>query len=144
MRTQYFHALANGRKNTNAIHAISDDDGTAVSAALLPQYVHNYFNNLLGRTKANFEIFSLVGKVGPSLADELSTLDDPINEAEVKEAINAMPANKASGPNGLPIKLFWAQEIKPDFHIGLQAHKCHQHDSQNSHKNYGKQASASP
>lgn len=106
--TKYFHALANSRKNTSSIAAINHEDGTTVTVVQMPQYLHDHFQILLGRTKDEFEAFSLVGKVGPGLPDELACLDDPIDEREIREAINAMPSNKSSGLDGLPIEFFKA------------------------------------
>lgn len=114
--TKYFHAVANGRKNLNSMVAIQDGNGTTIPEVLLPQYIKSHFANLLVRRDLCRRPFNLSGKVGPNHTQELLSLDNQITDTEVLAAINEMPSDKASGPDGLPVefyKAFWTI-IRPD------------------------------
>lgn len=108
--TKYFHAVANGRKNRNSVMAIQREDGTTVPNDQLPQFVNHHLTNLIGRNEPHARPFNLTGKVGPNISQELAHLDNEITSEEVLAAINEMPNDKASCPDGLPIefyKNFW-------------------------------------
>lgn len=115
--TKYFHAVANGRKNRNLMAGLSREDGTPIPDVQLPQHTYNHFSTLLGVGPIHRRPFNLTGRVGPSLAQDLTNLDAHITNIEVLRAINEMPNDKASGPDGLPIEFyrsFW-NIIKTDY-----------------------------
>lgn len=50
--------------------------------------------------------FDLTGKLGPRFDHLLQHLDETISRRELLEALNQMPKQKASGPDGLPIEFY--------------------------------------
>lgn len=104
--TKYFHAIANGRKNRNLMTTIQDENGVQIPESQLPHYIKAHFTNLLGKKVLNQRPFNLAGKVDASHSQELHSLDTLITENEVLAAINEMPMDKASGPDGLPIEFY--------------------------------------
>jgi hypothetical protein len=62
------------------------------------QTFHSYFQSIIGTVKQrqvtlNWETLNM-----PTLGD--NHLDDPFSEAEIKRAIDELPSEKASGPDG--------------------------------------------
>lgn len=109
--------MANGRKNYNSILALQQDNGTAVPDDQLAQTLYQHFKSLLGLGNCRQQPFSLTGKVGPKISDQLQILDNAIGEEEIKQAIHQMLPDKSSGPDGLTIEFyraFWTI-IKEDF-----------------------------
>lgn len=96
--TKYFHAIANGRKNRNAMTTVQDENGVAIPEHQLPHYIKAHFTNLLGKKNQNRRPFNLAGKVGANHSQNLQSLDIQISETEVLAAINEMPMDKASEP----------------------------------------------
>lgn len=101
--TKYFHACANGRKNSNRIINLQRDDGTTLTSSQVEIEVLHHFKQSLGRRRNDRPPFDLTGKVGPNHQNLLSHLDQTITQAEIHEVINQMPKDKASNPDGLPV-----------------------------------------
>lgn len=109
--TKYFHAMANVRKNINSMETLQLDNGQAILYALMSDYLRSHFKGILGTKIQHLRPFDLSGRVGPVMMDQLQSLDNIIDEAEILRAISGIPYGKANGPNNFPIEFyqaFWA------------------------------------
>lgn len=114
--TKYFHAIANGRKNTNTIVTLQGEDGTPIPQQQVNGFLFDHFQTLLGQQGSHNVPFDLTGRMGENMTTQLAGLDEPITREEVWQAISHMPNGKSSGPDGLPVefyKEFW-EIIKED------------------------------
>ena len=103
--------MANVRKNINSMETLQSDNGHAIPSALMSDYLRSHFKGILGTKIQHLRPFDLSSRVGPVLTDQLQSLDNIIDEAEILRAISGMPYGKASGPNNFPIEFyqaFWA------------------------------------
>ncbi len=124
--TKFFHRKANCRKSSNRLSSLLDGTSTTSSHEGIAERLFSYFSNHFGEpVVARSELnFNLLYEDDPSL---LAHLLLPFSEDEVKEAIFSSPAEKALGPDGLPMifyQRFW-NILKEDilgvfdcFHVG--------------------------
>lgn len=100
--TKYFHICATNRRRRNKINFFKDEVGNWINDPLLiMSYVNNYFKDLFTSShvitsrKNPLKPSSNVGQV------DLTTLDGPLQEIEIKRAIFSFKPFKAPGPDGL-------------------------------------------
>jgi exonuclease III len=118
--TRLFHLRANSRRRKNFIASLSTPTGTVTSHQDKALQLLHYYTSLLGTSSArhtmlNWEQLQIQ-------RHDLSQLDEPINEEEVRKAIFEAPPKKAPGPDGytgLFYKLTW-DIIKEDLMQALK------------------------
>ncbi|WVZ67810.1 LOW QUALITY PROTEIN: hypothetical protein U9M48_016840 [Paspalum notatum var. saurae] len=96
--TKYFHRKINARRRKNFIQRLRKNQGWAVSHEEKTQTVQEHFSKVLCHPSPrqhdlNWDLLNLP-------MHDLSTLDAPFTEEELKTAIQQMPADKAPGPDG--------------------------------------------
>jgi hypothetical protein len=97
--TRFFHLRANGRSRKNFIHCLKDESGVmAWSHEEKEKILHCHFQNILGKAERRHVTLDWAGLDLPRLSDQ--HLDDAFTEAEIKQAISDLPAEKAPGPDG--------------------------------------------
>ena len=96
--TKLFHARANGRRRKNFIQTITTTSGLAITRQDKERALLDHFQANIGtpalRTK------SIVWENIGMQRHDLSALDAPFDEAEIKEAVFSLPSVKAPGPDG--------------------------------------------
>lgn len=102
--TKYFHAVANGRKNLNAVTGLRSESGQLLNNNELNGELLAHYKVLLGTKRTTRRAFDMTGKVGPPLANELESLDQEITDEEIKAALYLLPKGKSS--DGLPAEFF--------------------------------------
>jgi hypothetical protein len=105
---------AASRKVKNRIHAIQSAEGMATSPVEIEDTIFNHMNNIIGTNVPCLERFDWDRLNLPK--PDLSDLDAPFSEEEVRKAIFDSAADKAPGPDGFSITFFrtaWAV-IKQD------------------------------
>uniref|UniRef100_A0A803PQV8 Reverse transcriptase n=1 Tax=Cannabis sativa TaxID=3483 RepID=A0A803PQV8_CANSA len=101
--TTVFHASLKARNNQNRILSIVDAQGTRVDEpGKITEVFLNYYQQLLGTKMMNRR--KVIGQVlnkGPIVTTQQNlTLMAPITDAEIKNAMFAIPGSKAPGPDG--------------------------------------------
>lgn len=81
--TKYFHAVANGRNNSNSLMDIKDSDDSPISQQQLPEYLLQHFKGSIGQRTYHTRPFDLTHRVGQSFQEELAILDNEITEEEM-------------------------------------------------------------
>jgi hypothetical protein len=98
--TKIFHLKANDRRRKHFIPCLKDEHGELKwSQGDKEQVLFNHFQKILGtketrQAELNWDDINLT-----RLPDD-HYLDDPVTEQEVKRAIDELPSEKASGPDG--------------------------------------------
>ncbi|XP_070004851.1 uncharacterized protein [Nicotiana sylvestris] len=99
---KYFHICATNRRRRNKINIFKDEAGNWINDPLLiMSYVNNYFKDLF---TSSHVITSRKNPINPSSnvgQVDLTTLDGPLQEIEIKRAIFSFKPFKAPGPDGL-------------------------------------------
>lgn len=119
--TKYFHLLARGRRRKNAITRLRGQTGYTSDQTAMEQAIHEHFMGVFGtagHTEGTIDFHAL----GIQQQD-LSLLEQPVTEAEVWNAIQDMPADRAPGPDGYTgafYKSSWAV-IKQDIMAAINA-----------------------
>jgi len=95
--TKYFHIRASTRLRKNYIQSLHMDGGVAVVHNDKEKVVTDYFSDHLGSVTQrgrtfNWEALGYVPR-------DLSALEAPFTQEEIKETINSMPSDKAPGPD---------------------------------------------
>lgn len=96
--TKLFHARANGRRHKNFIQTIRTDVGLAITTEDKERALLDHFQEHLGRPTRRSKRLAWEN-IGMQRHD-LSQLDAPFDEEEIKEAVFSMPSVKAPGPDG--------------------------------------------
>ncbi len=124
--TRFFHRKATCRRSSNRISVISDGSSLLTSHADIAKHLHSYFSSQFGNpppVRQPIDLQLLYGIDQPSTA----ALQLPFTEDEVKRAIFSSAAEKAPGPDGLPMifyQRFWhilkddILEVFEVFHAG--------------------------
>lgn len=95
---------ATNRKVKNRIHAIQSVGGIATSPAEIEETIYNHMNNIIGTNVPCVERFDWNRLNLPK--PDLSDLDRPFSEDEVRKAILDSATDKAPGPDGFSIGFF--------------------------------------
>jgi hypothetical protein len=119
--TKFFHRKASSRRRKNFIQRLKVGNGWALSHEDKAHEIQNFFQNAMKQppprnVDLNWEIIS-------NRQHNLSSLDTPFSEVEIKASIDLMPADKAPGPDGFTgsfLKSCWAT-IKYDFMAAVNA-----------------------
>ena len=96
--TKFFHRRVNARRRKNHIHRIKHNGGWVTGHEQKEALMHEHFTSVMGRGTSypmdfNWDALDFGNH-------DLSDLDSPISEEEVRAAINEMPNDKAPGPDG--------------------------------------------
>ena len=95
--TKFFHIRASTRLRENYVHCLHTDGGVAVTHNDKEKVVADYFSNHLGSVAPRTRTFdwNALGYV----PRDLSMLEVPFSQEEIKNTINSMPSDKALGPD---------------------------------------------
>ena len=96
--TKFFQLRANSRSRKNYIHYLQTEEGLAFSHDDKEKIITDHFRQHLGTTigrPATFNWSSLGYQ-----AHDLSSLEEPFSQQEIKDTIDSMPMDKAPGPDG--------------------------------------------
>lgn len=96
--TKLFNIRASSRARKNYIQCLQSDNGIALTHKDKEEVSSDYFRNHLGTMVPRPATF-LWSALGYSPHD-LSELEAPFTEDEIKETIHSMPRYKAPGPDG--------------------------------------------
>ncbi|OAY62569.1 LINE-1 retrotransposable element ORF2 protein [Ananas comosus] len=106
--TKFFHAVANGRKRSNEIHYIVDDNGDHfVNEAQKNSYFYHTFKRLFGSDEvgpASFGDWADLYRV--DFLSDPDSLTGPFTIDEIKKATFQLGSEKAPGPDGFPLIFF--------------------------------------
>ncbi|XP_071679219.1 uncharacterized protein [Lolium perenne] len=102
--TKFFHMRAANRKVKNRIHALQSAEGIATSPAEIEEAIFIHMNNIIGTNVPCLGRFdwNKLNLPKPNLSD----LDSPFSEEEVRKAIFDSATDKAPGPDGFSITFF--------------------------------------
>lgn len=86
-------------------------------------YLLQYYSGLMGVRPQGHRPFDLTGRAGLEFQGELKHLDDQITKIKIRNALNDMPKDKASGPDGFPTKFYqrYWEIIKSDIIAVIRA-----------------------
>ena len=118
--TRYFHLRVNHRRRKNFIHRLKHNNGWVTGHTQKEEIIHRHFKNIA--KKGPPRNIDINWNILPSPDCDLRDLDENISEEEVKEAIFAMPADKAPGPDGFTGAFFkscWST-IKGDIMMAIR------------------------
>jgi len=96
--TKLFHIRASSRARKNYIQCLHNDNGIAHTHEDKEKLIGDYFSNHIGSTSPRPLTF-----LWPTLGytpQDLSSLEDPFTQEEIKDTINSMTGDKAPGPDG--------------------------------------------
>jgi hypothetical protein len=96
--TQFFHRQACYRKKRNFISKLEEDGRVITNHDDIQEVLDGFFSNLLGadfQRRFTIELSSCHRDVV-----DLSALDSPFLEKEVRDTVAGLPSDKAPGPDG--------------------------------------------
>jgi hypothetical protein len=96
--TKFFHMRVNAHRGKNHIQRLKHNQGWVTEHNAKEEIVSNHFNSILGTRAPRHNDFNWDELNLPTV--DLHSLGDPFTEAEVKNAIDQMPIDKAPGPDG--------------------------------------------
>ena len=96
--THFFHRQAVYRKKRKFISNLEEDGRVYTNHEDIQGVLDGFFTNLLGTDFPRSVTIDLLGCHRP--AADLSELDSPFSEKEVRDAIADLPSDKAPGPDG--------------------------------------------
>lgn len=96
--TRFFHLRANARRRKNFIQRLRRGNGWAPAHEDKSRIVQDYFQTMMTRPPTRVETFDWDSLQLPRV--DLSSLDEPIIEDEIKKVISQIPQDKAPGPEG--------------------------------------------
>ena len=102
--TKLFHIHASSRARKNYIQCLQSDNGIALTHKDKEEVIGDYFWNHLGTVVPRPASF-LWSALGYNPRD-LSELEAPFTEDEIKETIHSTPGDKAPGPDGFTRAFF--------------------------------------
>jgi len=102
--TKFFHIRASTRMRKNYIHCLHTNGGVAITHNDKQKMIEDYFSDHLGAMAQRPRTFdwNALGYV----PRDLSMLEVPVTQDEIKETINSMPSDKAPGPDGFTCAFF--------------------------------------
>ena len=108
--TKYFHALASGHRNQNAIWALEDEEGHCVEEdAVLKELGLEHFSHIFRDDKQTCILAQLkVVMLYPSMLsfEEASCFIENVFMSETEGALKFFKKDKSPGPDGWPIEFF--------------------------------------
>jgi hypothetical protein len=102
--TKFFHSQACYRKKKNFISKIEEDVRLATNHDDMQKILEEYFCNLLGADLQR--PFTIDLSNYHRAAMDLSVLEQPFSEKEVRDTIVCLPSDKAPGPDGFTGKFY--------------------------------------
>ncbi|KAM0914257.1 hypothetical protein ACQ4PT_011637 [Festuca glaucescens] len=96
--SKLFHSRANGRRRKVHIQTLSTASGAAITKEDKEEVLLTHFKGILGTKAARHVSLDWEGLHYP--AHDLSELDVPFSEDEIKDAVFSLPSIKAPGPDG--------------------------------------------
>lgn len=96
--TFFFHVQARYRSKKNLISNLLVGDRLVSSHVQMEEEIHGYYSNLCGSEFQRHFTLNLAGCHRAPL--DLSVLDLPFSEKEVRDTIVCLPSDKAPGPDG--------------------------------------------
>jgi hypothetical protein len=114
--TKFFHQVASANRRNNSIESLIVNGSPTSDPACIGEHVVNYYESLFSEPLSwrprldNLEFDRLNG-------EEVSSLENPFEEREVREVIKGMDRDKAPGPDGFSMAFFqdcW-EVVKGDF-----------------------------
>ena len=108
--TNFFHSLAFGRRNQNAIWSLEDSDGNSIDDEdALKILGFNHFSQVFSNDKQTCLLAQLkVVILFPSMIppEEAHCLVDPVMLSEIEGALKAFKKDRSLGPDGWPVEFF--------------------------------------
>nr|XP_040252072.1 uncharacterized protein LOC120969066 [Aegilops tauschii subsp. strangulata] len=117
--SRLFHIKANGRRRRNYIPLLQTDHGQFTTQADKHAELHKHFSVTIGSVRARNQSLNWDALDLPRL--DLSSLDAPFTEEEIKAAVFGLPSGKAPGPDGFTADFFkhcW-EVIKHDLTVAI-------------------------
>jgi hypothetical protein len=102
--TKFFHSHACYRKKKNFISKLEEDGRLATNHDDMQQILEEYFRNLLGADLQR--PFTIDLSNCHRAAMDLTVLEQPFSEKEVRDIIASLPSDKAPGPDGFTGKFY--------------------------------------
>jgi hypothetical protein len=121
MPTKKFHLQAHLRKKRNFISHLENEGRTVASHEQMQEVLDDFFYNLLGSNIQRPYSLNLIACHKEAI--DLSSLEAPFSEKEVRNTIGALPSDKALGPDGFTGKFYkccW-HIIKSDMLVALNS-----------------------
>ena len=112
--TKFFHAYARGRKATNTIWSLQDEEGIHVDFEAKARCGVIHFQKLFKASpQASIEEVIRLSQMFPRFVDEEENgvLMKEVSEEELKEVMGSFQKDKIPGPDGWTIDFFWASLI---------------------------------
>jgi len=104
--TKFFHIRASARRRKNYIHCLHTDEVIAIGHEEKEKVIGDYFKNHIG--SATPRSMTINWQSLGYTPHDLSDLEAPFSHEEVHNTINAMPSDKALGPDGFTGAFFKA------------------------------------
>ena len=108
--TKYFHALASGRRNQNAIWALEDEDGRCVEEEVgLKELGLRHLSHIFRDDKQTCILDQLkVVMFYPSMlsSEEASCFIENVLMSEIEDALRSFKKDKSPSPDGWPVEFF--------------------------------------
>lgn len=96
--TKFFHLRANACRRKNFIQRLNKGTGWAVTHEEKSQIIQDHFSATMARPRIHTKTFYWESL--QLLAVDLSELDQPLTEEEIKRGISQIPQDRAPGPDG--------------------------------------------
>jgi hypothetical protein len=114
--TKFFHQVANANRRNNSIESLSVNGSSTSDPDVISYHTVNFYESLFSKPlnwrprvdNLEFEVLSV---------EEVTGLEEPFEEREVREVIKGMNRDKAPGPDGFSLAFFqncW-EVVKGDF-----------------------------
>ncbi|KAH9798495.1 reverse transcriptase domain-containing protein [Citrus sinensis] len=116
--TKFFHQKTIVRMRRNKIEAIQDNSGNWLyNAEEIRKHAVGYFSALFTSEAASQQAYLVPNYFPTSEAFDLDCVDNPVLEAEIKNAVFSMKPFKAPGTNGLHAIFYQSQwaVVRPSF-----------------------------
>ncbi|KAJ9548141.1 hypothetical protein OSB04_020684 [Centaurea solstitialis] len=120
--TKFFHAVANGRRKSNRIIKLQDDNGQWVEDVIgLHNLATEYFTRLFSTSTGSPELITKLVKKSLAARD-VARLETPFTKEEFRIALFQMHPDKSPGPDGFNPRFyqkFWPVLGDDIFHAGM-------------------------
>ena len=108
--TKFFHALASGRRNQNAIWALEDEEGHIVEyEETIKELGQRHFSHIFNDDKQTCILAQLkVVMLYPSMisSEEANGFIESVSMIEIEGALRSFKKDRIPGPDGWPIEFF--------------------------------------